>query len=72
MSDQIAEVSGRVARRPRRKPGVKAAKRAKNITLVFASKRRRSGKTWDEDWPEFLERLKALMKRFKLTIKKVG
>ena len=72
MSDRIAEVSGRVLRRPRKKPGAKAAKRAKNVTLVFESKSRRSGKTWDDDWPEFLERLKALMKRFKITIKKVG
>jgi hypothetical protein len=74
MSDQQSEVSGRVARRPRRKAGAKAAKSAKKrpITLVFASKPRRSGKTWDDDWPEFLEKLKALMKRYKITIKKVG
>ena len=29
----------------------------------------RKVRTWDDDWPEFLERLKALIKRFKVTIK---
>jgi hypothetical protein len=76
MSDQIAEVSGRVLRRPRKKSGAKAAKGAKKhraVTLVFASKRRSSrDKSWDDDFPEFLEKLKKLMKQFKITIKKIG
>lgn len=72
MSDQ-GEVTGTVARRPRKKTGATARKGTKKtqITFVYASKvRKGKGKTWDDDWPEFLERLKALMKRYKITIRK--
>ena len=78
MSDQ-SEVTGTVTRRPKRKAasGATAPKARKvKITFQFASKPRpkskggRKARTWDDDWPEFLERLKALMKRYKITIRK--
>jgi hypothetical protein len=67
MSDQGA-LSGTVKRKGRRKSAVLPKRKA--ITLKLKSKRRAKG-TWDDDgdWPEFLERLKALMKRYKITIK---
>lgn len=80
MSDQ-GEVTGSVTRRPRRKAkgGATAQKGRKvKMTFEFASKPRpkprggRKARTWDDDWPEFLERLKALMKRFKVTIRNVS
>jgi hypothetical protein len=80
MSDQ-SEVTGTVTRRPRKKAagGATAPKARKvKITFQFASKSRprskggRKARTWDNDWPEFLERLKALMKRYKITIRKTS
>lgn len=72
MSDRQSEVSGSIRRRPRKKTGAAARKKAtKEIMLLLRSKPRLSGKTWDDDFPEFLERLKALMKRFKITVKTI-
>jgi hypothetical protein len=80
MSDQ-GEVTGTIARRPRKKakggPTVKKGGKKVQMTFLLESKARprvrggRKARTWDDDWPEFLERLKALLKRFKVTIKKL-
>jgi len=80
MSDSGA-VSGTVARKLRKKPRGKPKKpKGKKVKVRFLlmSKARPTrkdgtpkGRTWHDDWPEFYERLKVLLRRYKMTIQRI-
>jgi hypothetical protein len=76
MSDTGA-VTGTIARRLRKKTKKGPVGRKVKIAFHIMSKPRpasggpRRGRDWHDDWPEFFEQLKALAKRYQLTIRKM-